>query len=120
MTNEEFNEAMIPLMKFFDAKHFAGRMHLYFQAVEDLPPKNFKWMVRHFLETRELYSPPLPTHFIEEANRQRALLNNGGPGYRSDIYDLQPPGDALEKILAKNNVTSILEIIKKRKQGEGA
>lgn len=123
MTEEFFRKQMqIIINDFGNAEYTPNRVNLIWNHCKDLPDNNFSWIVKHFCLTKPVKYPPVPNDFIEEANKQRMLIHGGTSGPKSDIFDLKPPSDALDKILKGMGVISLTEAIEKRKRqnNEGA
>jgi hypothetical protein len=119
MTDRFFEKQMGILWDVFSKTEYPPvRVEMIWKNCKDLPDVNFENIIKFFISTKPIKFPPLPNDFIEEANRQRAMLINGSNsrnGWRSEIDNLQPAGEVLQDILKQNNVTSITEIIKNKK-----
>lgn len=116
MTNKDFLEIMKPLVEVFGEKQYTGRMNIIFEHVSGLSPNALKRIVRDFIETRSIYEPPMPRDFHHEANKISGVIENK-PWNRSDVHDLQPQGDTLQRILKEHGVKSWIELNEKIRKG---
>lgn len=81
MTKEYFEKQMGVLIgDFGHAEYTPAKINLIWDHCRDLPDYNFGRIIRHFLETKSVKYPPLPTHFHEAALEQKKLLESQGVG----------------------------------------
>lgn len=77
MTEHFFRDQMKMIVEDFGPKEYTPlRMRDIWLLCKDLTEDQFAKIVTHFRRTRMLKYPPLPTHFEEEAYRQRQTKFN--------------------------------------------
>lgn len=109
MTQDFFNKQMQFIIDDFGpAEYPTHKMRIIWEQCGDLPPKNFAWIVQHFLRSRSVKYPPLPDHFIEAAIEQRKHLREPKPQLRT-ANELEPVGRPLNEILADMGANNVIE-----------
>lgn len=116
MTRAFFLSQMKTLIEDFGAAEFTqNRMNMIWESCSDLPDRSFQNICRHFLQTKPIKYPPLPTHFIEEAQNQRKLLATGGLRLvRTETADPVNPSESLSRVLKSMGVSSLTDAVMRR------
>ncbi len=116
MTEEFFRKQMqIIINDFGNNEYTPNRVNLIWSHCKDLPEDNFARIVKHFCLTKPVKYPPLPNDFIEEANRQRNLINSEIKRPISWDDGLTRSDDALEKVLKGMGASNLSEAVQKAK-----
>lgn len=115
-------EQMQRIFEDFGAQEYTtNRLRMIWDACKDLPDRNFQAICVHFSQTRPVKYPPLPTHFIEEAQRQRkSLLPVSFEIPRNSETDAEPAGQSLARVLSHMGVTSLEDAVMKRRLKSGS
>lgn len=119
MTLQFFQQEMKTLIEDFGPTEFTNhKMKMIWEFCFDLPERSFAYIIKHFIETRSVKYPPLPTHFREAALEQKKILlreNVNWDKSNEEITTAQA-GEALNSYLTKIGAGSILEAIDKSKE----
>ena len=120
MTPQFFQNQLKILMEDFGPDEYTkNKTQMIWEFCHELPEKNFAFVIRHFIETRSVKYPPLPTHFREAALEQKKILR--GESIHSKIEEtgtIEQAGEALQGYLSKIGAGRILEAIEKNKVGK--
>lgn len=123
MTINHFHQQMALLTKNFGtAEYTPTRIELIWEHCKDLPDNNFGRIINHFLETKSVKFPPLPTHFHEAAIEQRKLLHQQGNGNgRGPIGPVEWSNTPIKEIMKKLGGENALEALENQiKKNNGA
>jgi len=106
---------------FGPAEYTPTRVNLIWDHCKDLPDYNFGRIIRHFLETKSVKYPPLPTHFHEAAIEQRKMLDQQGLGNRRmSLAPAEYSNTPIKEIMKKLGGESALEALENQiKQNTG-
>lgn len=110
----EFFEKQMSLLTsdFGTAEYTATKVAMIWDYCKDLPEYNFGRIIRHFIETRSVKYPPLPTHFHEAAIEQRKSIDAQGLGNRRTATgELQWSDTPIKEIMKKLGGESALEAL---------
>jgi len=117
MTLDFFQSQMKIIVEDFGKEEYTkSKTQMIWDYCRDLPDRSFAYIVRHFIETKSVKYPPLPTHFKEAALEQKKILR--GESVHSKIDEsgtVEQAGEALQGYLSKIGATSILDAIGKQK-----
>lgn len=118
MTKQYYSQQIALLTtNFGTAEYTPTRIDLIWDHCKDLPDYNFGRIIRHFLETKSIKYPPLPTHFHEAALEQRKLLDQQGLGNRrSPVGPLEYSNTPIKEIMKKLGGETAVEALEKQIQ----
>ncbi len=118
MSPEFFMQQMeILTTDFGSAEYTPTRNKLIWEYCKDLPDYNFGRIIRHFLDTKPIKYPPLPTHFHEAALEQKKLLEQQGLGKtRSYLAPGEYSNTPIKEIMKKLGGESAVEALEKQIQ----
>ena len=126
MKPEFFQQQMELLFANFGKEEYTPtRVNLIHEHCKDLPDYNFGRIIRHFLETKSVKYPPLPSHFHEAALEQKKLLEQQGVGGYSKWsqplqYSETPIKEIMQRLGGSSAVEALENQIKKNKTEETA
>ena len=121
MTHDFFAEQMKSLIADFGAAEFTpNRLRMIFEACSDLPDRSFQNICTHFLQTKSLKYPPLPTHFIEESHRQRKLLGVSAIRLVTGTETADPVNSAesLSRVLKAMGAKNLTDAVMRRSESQ--
>lgn len=124
MNLQYFQQQMQILTRDFGAAEYTPtRVELIWEYCKDLPDYNFGRIIRHFLDTKPIKYPPLPTHFHEAALEQRKSLEQQGLGNRrgplvAQEYSNTPIKEIMKKLGGESAVEALENQIKKKQNQE--
>lgn len=120
MTKQYYSQQIALLTSNFGtAEYTPTRIDLIWDHCKDLPDYNFGRIIRHFLETKSVKYPPLPTHFHEAALEQRKLIQQQGPVQTrtsSGEWSNTPIKEIMKKLGGESAVEALEKQIQKSKQ----
>lgn len=102
---------------FGQAEYTPAKINLIWDHCKDLPDYNFGRIILHFLETKSVKYPPLPTHFHEAAIEQRKHLDQQGLGNRRmSLAPAEYSNTPIKEIMKKLGGESALEALENQIQ----
>lgn len=124
MKLEFFQQQMQILTRDFgSAEYTPTRVELIWEYCKDLPDYNFGRIIRHFLDTKPIKYPPLPTHFHEAAIEQRKSLEQQGLGKTRTFgqpaeYSQTPIKEIMKKLGGETALEALENELKRKQQQE--
>lgn len=118
MTQSFFNQQMKLIIDTFGPVEYPPpKKQAIWDECKDLPDHAFAKIVKHFIWTKPVKYPPLPTHFFEEAIGQRKLLNQKQEAPRETTPTKEPEDSAavLKRVLERMGASSIQDAINKQR-----
>jgi hypothetical protein len=114
MTKPFFEKQLgLLIIDFGQAEYTPSRVNLIWEYCKDLPEYNFQRIIKHFLDTRPIKYPPLPTHFQEAALEQQKLLELQGIGNSKFSKPGEYSNTPIKDIMKKLGGESAVEVLEK-------
>ena len=113
MTQNEFRAGMQVILDTFGAAEYPpARMLAIYELVSDLSDFELRSIAKHFVETKPVKWPPLPTHFREAAQDTRKMRTDRHIE-RLASHAGYGDGQSLNRVLDQMGAKSLLDAVYK-------
>lgn len=113
------NQMKILIADFGPAEYTTMKTKIIWEFCHHLPERNFAYIIRHFLETKSVKYPPLPTHFREAAMEQEKIIRGEASFQKinqAEEISMEHAAEGMRSYLKSIGAESIIDAIQKNKE----